>query len=107
MREVGFVVAAATGLLGATAAALAQPPPGARLPCYDYREVVRQLGATYHEAPASLGLQSNGNVLQVFTSARSGSWTIVSVLPNGSACVLAAGRNWEDVEPAAGRDPAT
>ena len=37
----------------------------------------------------------------------SGSWTIVSVLPSGSACVLAAGQNWEDVEPAVARDPAT
>jgi hypothetical protein len=106
MREVGFVVAAAIGLLGAAAAAGAQPPPDARPPCYDYREVVRQLGATYQEAPASLGLQSNGNVLQVFTSARSGSWTIVSVLPDGFACVLAAGQDWEEIEPAA-RDPAT
>ena len=107
MREVGFVVAAATGLLGPALAAPAQPLPGVRPPCFDYREVVRQLGATYQEAPASLGLQSNGNVLQVFTSAASGSWTIVSVLPSGSACVLAAGQNWEDVEPAAARDPAT
>ena len=106
MREVGFVVAVATASLGA-AAADAQMAPGARLPCFDYREVVRQLGVTYQEAPASLGLQSNGNVLQVFTSAAIGSGTIVSVLPNGSACVLAAGQTWEDVEPAAARDPAT
>ncbi len=107
MRMLGFVVAAATVVLAVATAATAQPPPAGRLPCYDYREIVRQLGATYQEAPASLGLQSNGNVLQVFTSARSGSWTIVSVLPNGFACVLAAGESWEDVEPAAARDPAT
>jgi hypothetical protein len=100
MREVGFVVAAATGLFGLATTASAQPPTGGRLPCYDYREIARQLGATYHEAPASLWLQSNGNVLQVFTSASSGTWTIVSVLPNGVACVLAAGENWEAVETA-------
>jgi hypothetical protein len=106
MRRLGFVVAAATGIPWLVTAAGAQPPPGARPPCFDYRDVVRQLGATYQETPASLGLQSNGNVLQVFTSAKSGSWTIVSVLPNGFACVLAAGQNWENVEPAAQLDPA-
>lgn len=71
-----------------------------RLPCHAYAEIARQLGATYAEAPVSLGLQSNGNLLQVFSSAESGSWTIVSVAPDGSACVLAAGQHWETVTPA-------
>ena len=65
------------------------------IPCFSYAEVVRQLKGTYAEAPVSLGLQSNGNLLQVFSSAESGSWTILSTSPDGKACVLAAGNNWE------------
>ncbi len=71
-----------------------------RLPCFSYGEVARQLKGTYQEAPVSLGLQANGNLLQVFSSARSGSWTIVSTSPDGKACILAAGRNWENLKAA-------
>ena len=52
------------------------------------------------EAPVSLGLQADGNLLQVFSSPATGSWTIVSTSPGGLACVLAAGQNWETVTPA-------
>ena len=73
----------------ATSAAVVQ------LPCHDYREVRRQLGDRYEEAPVSIGAQSNGNVVQVFASTRSRTWTIVSTAPNGTACILAAGKGWE------------
>ena len=94
-------------LLVAALLALAVPPvhaedegPPQRLPCFSYGEVARQLKGTYDEAPVSLGLQANGNLLQVFNSAKSGSWTIVSTSPDGMACILAAGRNWEDLKKA-------
>jgi hypothetical protein len=70
-----------------------------RMPCHDYAEIARQLQATYEEAPVSLGLQTDGNVLQVFSSKRTGSWTIVSTSPGGLACVLAAGQHWENLTP--------
>ena len=63
--------------------------------CPEYREVRRQLAAGYGEAPVAVGLRSNGELLQVFASAESGTWTIVSTTPQGTACVLAAGRHWE------------
>jgi Holliday junction DNA helicase RuvA len=39
--------------------------------------VKEQLAKRYEEAPVSTGLQSNGNVLQIFTSERTGTWTVV------------------------------
>jgi hypothetical protein len=96
MHQPGFAAAATSALLLLATGAEAQTTPsGTALPCHDYREIARQLGATYEETPVSLGLQSDGNLLQVFASARSGTWTIVSTTPNGFACVIAAGRNWE------------
>lgn len=97
MHKPGFAAAAlGTLLLAAGAKAQTAIPSAPRL-CYDYREIARQLGASYEEAPVSLGLQSNGNLLQVFASAKSGTWTIVSLTPSGFACVLAAGRGWESI----------
>ena len=75
------------------------PPAPVQLPCFSHAEVARQLKATYHEAPVSLGLQSNGNLLQVFHAPASGTWTIVSTSPQGMACILAAGRDWENLTP--------
>lgn len=74
----------------------ARPPPTAQgSVCHAYAEVARQLSATYHETPISLGVQSNGNLLLVFNSMASGSWTIVSTSPTGLTCILAAGQHWE------------
>ncbi len=92
-------------LLGTVPAATAQVPSGvARMLCHDYKELVRQLGARYDEVPVSIGLQSNGNLIQVFSSPRTGTWTILSVAPDGTGCVVAAGRSWETTTPPP-RDP--
>lgn len=98
MRRPGFLGAGLV-LLSTVAQAADEGRPLA-IPCFSYAEVVRQLKGTYAEAPVSLGLQSNGNLLQVFSSAESGTWTILSTSPDGNACVLAAGNNWELVKPA-------
>ncbi len=65
------------------------------LPCHPYNDLASQLDQKYHEAPVSMGIQSNGNLLQVFSSTESGTWTILSIAPNGRPCVLAAGKSWE------------
>jgi hypothetical protein len=84
----------AFGLL--PSAAHAQPAATGPHPlCAAYREVQRQLAAGYGEAPVAVGLRSNGELLQVFASSESGTWTIVSTTPQGTACILAAGRHWE------------
>ncbi|MCB2012504.1 MAG: hypothetical protein R3C70_15990 [Geminicoccaceae bacterium] len=86
------------GTMIAGPASLAQVPTvQPAIPCHDYKEIARQLGNRYEEAPVSLGMQSNGNVLQVFASKDKESWTILSVSPEGTGCILAAGRRWEDM----------
>lgn len=88
-------------LLGPSLAAAQVGAPAVQPACHPYKEIARQLGSRYAEAPVSLGLQSNGNLLQVFASAASGSWTIVSTAPDGLACILAAGESWESLRPKA------
>jgi hypothetical protein len=95
---------ASTSLLLAAAAQASDSAPVRTIACFPYQDVARQLAGSYAEAPASLGIQSNGNLLQVFTSADTGSWTILSTTPDGLACVLAAGERWESLPaPKAGR----
>src|SRR3954453_15762186 len=77
-------------------AAHARPAATAPHPlCAAYREVQRQLAAGYGEAPVAVGLRSNGELLQVFASAESGPWTIVSTTPQGTACTPRPGRHWD------------
>ncbi len=64
--------------------------------CGERRAVVANLEQTYSEAPVSIGLASNGAVIEVLASP-SGSFTIVLTQPNGLSCVMAAGENWENL----------
>lgn len=103
MRAFALVAFALAGLAQAGSAA-AQVP--GRLPgttCHDYKQLAAVLGKRYGEAPVSLGLQTNGHMLQVFTSPDNGTWTVLSVAPSGIGCIVAAGQHWQS-KPAAG-DP--
>ena len=64
--------------------------------CGDRSRFVDQLHEQYGEAPAALGLASNGTVVELLTSAV-GSWTIIVTRPNGVSCVVASGESWQDV----------
>jgi hypothetical protein len=89
------------GTLGVACGAFAgsaQPqtmPSGVRMPCHNANEIAKQLGSKYDEAPVAFGLQSNGNLLQVYASEDKGTWTVVSTTPAGLSCILAAGKSWE------------
>ena len=87
------LVIACGGFASATAAQ--QAPVGMRMPCHDSGEIAKQLDSKYDEAPVAFGLQSNGNLLQVYASNEKGTWTVVSTTPGGLSCIVAAGKRWE------------
>jgi hypothetical protein len=105
-RLSGFVCCLIAGLLPVMEASARTPGAAARMPCHDYQKIVETLDKRYGESPVSLGLQTNGNVLQVFSSPESGSWTILSVAPSGIGCIVAAGKSWHDQTPRS-TDPST
>lgn len=82
--------------LAATAAAQSAVT-GLRIPCHDATEIARQLSKKYEEAPIAFGLQSNGNLLQIYTSETKHTWTVVSTTPTGKSCIVAAGKRWENL----------
>ena len=92
----------ATGaLLGAAAGPRAAGAADEQLPCTGLEHLAGFLAQTYDERPVSAGLQANGQLLQIFASAGSGSWTAVTTSPGGTACVVATGRDWEQAAGAA------
>lgn len=81
------------GLAPAPAAAQgATPAQGAT--CGARAEVVSRLKARYGETRRGYGLQRGQAVVEVYASAETGSWTIIMSMPNGLACLVAAGENW-------------
>ena len=69
-------------------------PSQAQATCAKHGDVSSQLKKNYAEIPVSVGLASNGTVVQVFASDQ-GSFTIVMVRPDGLTCLVAAGEGWE------------
>ena len=87
----------ASGALASPIAAQQMPPAGMRMPCHNATEIAKQLSSKYDEAPVAFGLQSNGNLLQVYASEEKNTWTVVSTTPNGLSCIIAAGKSWESL----------
>lgn len=83
-------------LLGSLLVAFMSPAQAHAL-CGDRTAVLNNLKEAYSEVPEDRGLASNGNVIEVLVSP-SGSFTILYTMPNGLACVMTAGENWDPVE---------
>jgi hypothetical protein len=93
----GRLVAPLALLVATAVPALADEQSGAgQLPCTRLDHLSGFLSQTYGEKPVSAGLQANGQLLQIFASRDTGTWTAVTTSPAGLACVVATGRGWED-----------
>lgn len=59
--------------------------------------VIARLAERFGESRRAIGLASNNQVMEVFASDDSGSWTITVTLPNGLTCLVASGLAFEAV----------
>ena len=64
--------------------------------CDARTRVLMMLNGKYAEKPVSMGLASNGTVVEVLNSPN-GTWTIVMTTPKGVTCLLATGDYWQDI----------
>jgi hypothetical protein len=83
-------------LAGVAALVLNGQASAATPQCAAHEEMVKVLATRYSEAPKAVGLVNEDRVVEIFVS-KAGSWTILVTRPGGTACILAAGQNWEDV----------
>ena len=81
---------------GALASAIALPAL-AEQPCGPRARIIDHLESKYGEAPSGTGIGSATSVVEVWTSAKSGTWTILVTRANGMSCILASGQDWHDV----------
>lgn len=95
MLRVFGASALALGLLLAAKAAVAED---AR--CTTHGALTEQLEQRFAEVPVALGLSSTGKVVQVFSAEGGATWTLVLIRPDGTSCIIAAGRYWQTATPA-------
>lgn len=62
-------------------------------------DMVAGMEARYQEVPEALGLSNAGTLVEVLVSPDGRTWTIISTLPNGLACAIAAGEHWGAAAP--------
>ena len=66
--------------------------------CGPRERVLTTLAEKYQETRRSIGLATQGRVMEVFASDESGSWTIIVTMPNGVTCLVASGQAFEEVD---------
>ena len=96
-----MLIALAIAGLAATAAVAAHETPrrAVATTCGDRGAVAEQLMRRFKEVPVSIGLQSNGHVLEVFAAEKTGTWTLVVTTPEGHSCLFATGEHWQTIPP--------
>lgn len=60
--------------------------------------VVERLEGKFGETPSGRGLRSSTQMVEIWSSAETGSWSIVVTRADGVACLMASGENWNEIE---------
>lgn len=89
------LIAASAVLTLTTATAEAQQQQ--RRNCAPREAVVDRLASGYGESRQSMGLGANNQVVEVFASSETGTWTITVTMPNGLTCLVASGQAFEEL----------
>ncbi len=89
-----FLGAAVLGVTMLTAVSANFMPAAAQTVCMAHAELKKQLSRKRAETPVAIGLASNGEVIEVFSTGDGATWTMVTTTPSGKSCVVAAGEAW-------------
>lgn len=81
----------------ALAAAIAAPALAQSRHCGPRAAVIERLADGYGETRQSVGLAANNAVVEVFASHETGTWTITVTTASGMTCLVASGRNFEEL----------
>ena len=81
--------------LGSFGAAAQGASPAA---CSPRTDVLGHLAKKYGEAPVAIGVTNKGGLVEVLTTGDGDTWTIIVSMPNGTACMVAAGEGWRTMK---------
>lgn len=65
--------------------------------CGPRERILDVLAERYGETRRSVGLGNGNQVLEMFASTETGSWTVIVTSPSGLTCLLASGQSYEEV----------
>lgn len=82
-------------LAAAAAVSLSAVEAAAQTICGKRSDIVRQLKKKYGETRRSVGFQRGRGIVEVFASAKTGSWTILITNRRGLSCLMATGSRFE------------
>ena len=93
MKQIAAALAVSMGMAGAVQAQQACAPTPA---------VADRLSGAFNESIRAEGLTGNRVVLQMWANEETGTWTVITVHPEGISCVRASGGNFNAIaaEPA-------
>lgn len=80
-------------------ALLADSAKADTLSCAPVDQAVELLVTKYGEALVGVGDGPNGTRLFIFARPDGNTWTVLGLLPDGKACFIASGSNWEAAAP--------
>ena len=89
-----FAAALLLGMILSSQSATAAPI------CAPHADILKKLKRAYAEKTQSIGLSTEGKLLEVLVSA-TGSWTILVTDPSLRTCLVATGESWESLPPRA------
>jgi hypothetical protein len=95
MQKILFALSLGFGL-----AIMAQVANAQQKACGDRTTVIQSLSKKYGETRQGIGLGRNNGVMEIYASDETGTWTILVTLPNGQACLIAAGEAFENLSEA-------
>jgi hypothetical protein len=73
-------------------------PANAKMLCGKRTDIVRQLDEKYGETRRSMGLSEGKGVVELYASDETGSWTILLTTPQGTACMMASGEAFQNIQ---------
>ncbi|MDZ4094640.1 MAG: hypothetical protein U1D35_06985 [Paracoccaceae bacterium] len=76
------------------AAGTAPPPLYAQTVCTARQVLVDQLAGKHAEQLSGLGYQTGSQVMEVWSSYETGTWTLLVTRADGVSCVVATGTDW-------------
>ncbi|GGM01090.1 hypothetical protein [Pseudooceanicola nanhaiensis] len=76
-------------------AVLMAPDAAQARACAPRENVLARLAEGYGESRKSIGIGANNQVVEVFASDESGTWTITVTSPAGVTCLVASGQAYE------------
>jgi len=65
--------------------------------CGARNAVLNYLSTKYEEKPVAMGIAANGSLIEVLSSNKGSTFTIIVTAPEGKTCMVAAGEGWEDL----------